>query len=259
MLMTQFELMRMRDDETILEFKGKIRDIANQSDNLGDRIPQDRLVKKVLRSLSSKFKMKRIAIEENRSLNNMTLNELIGLLKTFEMNEESCDSVGGNKKESVVFQSFASNEVTQSTEEFGTPIITLTELDAMVSLLAKGLNKFIRKNMKKNYSSGESRQSGVSFDSANRNKVIMCYECGGRGHIQSKCPTYLRKKKSSVAAWSDDSSASEDDECNYVAFTASVQHNSILPAREKDQCITIVPDDETDDEDGIGTIENIIK
>ncbi|KAG9442758.1 hypothetical protein H6P81_018612 [Aristolochia fimbriata] len=46
MLMTQFELMRMRDDETILEFEGKIRDIANQSANLGDRILQDLLVKK---------------------------------------------------------------------------------------------------------------------------------------------------------------------------------------------------------------------
>ncbi|KAG9454377.1 hypothetical protein H6P81_007281 [Aristolochia fimbriata] len=46
MLMTQFVLMRMRDDETILEFEGKIRDIANQSANLGDRIPQDQLIKK---------------------------------------------------------------------------------------------------------------------------------------------------------------------------------------------------------------------
>ncbi|KAG9454814.1 hypothetical protein H6P81_007718 [Aristolochia fimbriata] len=41
MLMTQFELMRMRNDETILEFEGKIRVIGNQSANLGDRIPQD--------------------------------------------------------------------------------------------------------------------------------------------------------------------------------------------------------------------------
>ncbi|KAG9450513.1 hypothetical protein H6P81_010478 [Aristolochia fimbriata] len=175
------------------------------------------------------------------------------------MNEESCDSVGGNKKESVAFQSSASNEVTQSTEEFGTPILTLTELDAKVSLLAKGLHKFIRKNKKKNYSPGESKQSGVSFDSATRNKVIMCYESGGRGHIQSECPTYLRKKKSFVAAWSDDSSASEDDECNYVAFTARVQQNSILPTRGKAHCTAIVPDDETDGEDDIGTIENIIK
>ncbi|KAG9444873.1 hypothetical protein H6P81_016213 [Aristolochia fimbriata] len=115
MLMTQFELIRMRDDETILEFEGKITDIANQSANLGDRIPQDQLVKKVLRSLCSKFKMKRIALEESRSLNVMTLDELIGSLKTFEMNGESSNSVRESKKESVALQTLASNEVTQST------------------------------------------------------------------------------------------------------------------------------------------------
>ncbi|KAG9458831.1 hypothetical protein H6P81_003339 [Aristolochia fimbriata] len=89
MLTTQFELMRMREDESILEYEGKIRDIANQSAALGDKIPQNRLVRKVLRSLSSKFKMKRVAIEEYKVIDNMTLDELIGSLKTFEMNEEA--------------------------------------------------------------------------------------------------------------------------------------------------------------------------
>ncbi|KAG9458355.1 hypothetical protein H6P81_002863 [Aristolochia fimbriata] len=201
MLITQVELMRMRDDETTLEFEGKIRDIANQSANLGDKIPQDRLVKKTL----------------------------------------------------------ARNEVTQSTQESDTSTITPTKLDAKVSLLSKGLNKFIRKSKKKNYSSGEGKQSGVSFDSANKSKVVTCYECGGRGHIQSEYPTYLRKKKSFVAAWSDDSSTSEDDECNYVVFTASTHVNSKLPVQEKIQGLTTVSNDETDDKDDIGIVEIIIK
>ncbi|KAG9449334.1 hypothetical protein H6P81_009299 [Aristolochia fimbriata] len=73
----------------------------------------------------------------------------------------------------------------------------------------------------------------------------------------------LEKKKSFVASWSDDSSVSEDGECNYVAFTASVQQNIISPAREKTHRTTIVPDDEKmvrkNCEDDIGTVENIIK
>ncbi|KAG9459176.1 hypothetical protein H6P81_003684 [Aristolochia fimbriata] len=161
MLMTQFELIRMREDETILEFEGKIRDIANQSANLGDRIPQDQLVKKTL----------------------------------------------------------ASNEVTLSTQKSDIPTITLADLDAKVSFLAKGLNKFIRK----------------------------------------KCPTYLKKKKSLVAAWSDDSSASEDEECNYVAFTANTSVNRELSVQRRLQDISIVSDEEIDNEDDIGTIQNIIK
>ncbi|KAG9446378.1 hypothetical protein H6P81_012506 [Aristolochia fimbriata] len=253
MLMTQFELMRMRDDETILEFEGKIRDIANQSSNLGDRIPQDQLVKKVLRSLSSKFKMKRIVIEENRPLKDMTLDELIGSLKTFEMNEESSDSVREVKKNSVALQTLACNEVTQPTQESDIPTITLAEQDAKVSFLAKGFNKFIRETKKKNLSSGEGKLRGGSFDSATKNKSITCYECGGRGHIQTECPTYLKKKKSFVVAWSDDSSTSEDEECNYVAFTANNLVNSKLPAQRKIRDISIGWDDETDDEDDICT------
>ncbi|KAG9442737.1 hypothetical protein H6P81_018591 [Aristolochia fimbriata] len=259
MLMTQFELMRMRDDETILEFEGKIRDIANQSSNLGDRIPQDRLVKKVLHSLSSKFKMKRIAIEENRFLNDMTLDELIGSLKTFEMNEESSNSVREVKKDNVALQTLASNEVTQSTLESDIPTITPAELDAKVSFLAKGFNKYIRKSKKKNFSSGDGKSRGGGFESAAKSKSITCYECGGRGHIQTECPTYMKKKKSFVAAWSDDSSASEDEECNYVAFTANTKLNTEIPEQRRIPDISIVLEDETDDDDDMETVQNMIK
>ncbi|KAG9449454.1 hypothetical protein H6P81_009419 [Aristolochia fimbriata] len=259
MLMTQFELIKMREDETILEFEGNIRDIANQSANLGDRIPHDQLVKKVLRSLSSKFKMKRIAIEENRPLNDITLDELIGSLKTFEMNEESSDSVREVKKESVALQTLASNEVTRPTQKSDIPTITLADLDAKVSFLAKGLNKFIRKSKRKNFALGEGKSRGSGSDSATKSKSVTCYECGGRGHIQIECPTYLKKKKSLVAAWSDDCSASEDEECNYVAFTANTSVNMELSAQRRLQDISIVSDDEIDNEDDIGTIQNIIK
>ncbi|KAG9444907.1 hypothetical protein H6P81_016247 [Aristolochia fimbriata] len=198
MLMTQFELMRMTDEETILEFEGKSKDIANQSAHLGDKIPQDRLVKK--------------------------------------MNEESSDSVRENKRESVALQTFASNEVTQSTQESDILTITLTELDAKVSFLAKGLNRFIRKSKKKNYSEGAGKPSGGGFDSANKSKNISCYECGGRGHIQSECPTYLKTKKSFVMT---------------VVLWKMKNFNAKYKASQSD--------DEIDDEDDIGTVENIIK
>ncbi|KAG9454485.1 hypothetical protein H6P81_007389 [Aristolochia fimbriata] len=209
MLTTQFELMRMREDESILEYEGKIRDIANQFAALGDKIPQNRLVRKVLRSLSSKFKMKRVAIEEYKVIDNMTLDELIGSLKTFEMNEKAEDSAEKGKKESIALQSISNEETLQWTDNRGPSVVT--------------------------------------------------YECGGRGHIQSECPTYLKKKKSFVAAWSDDSSTSKDEECNHVAFTAGTLVNSELPVQRKIQGLSIVSDDETDDEDDIGTVQNIIK
>ncbi|KAG9450312.1 hypothetical protein H6P81_010277 [Aristolochia fimbriata] len=95
MLTTQFELLRMHEEETILQYEVKIRDIANQAAALGDKIPENRLVRKVLRSLYSKFKVKVIAIEEHKIVDAMSMDELIGSLKTFEMNEEARDSFTG--------------------------------------------------------------------------------------------------------------------------------------------------------------------
>ncbi|KAG9451567.1 hypothetical protein H6P81_011532 [Aristolochia fimbriata] len=122
MLTTQFELMRMREDESILEYEGKIRDIANQSTALGDKIPQNRLVRK------------------------------------------------------------------------------------------------------------------------------------------SECPTYLRKKKSFVAAWSDDdSSETDEDERNFVAFTAKVGQNLSLSSKSGNHTVAISRKEDTEDEDEEITVEDIIQ
>ncbi|KAG9453804.1 hypothetical protein H6P81_006708 [Aristolochia fimbriata] len=118
MLTTHFELMRMREDESILEYERKIRDIANQFAALGDKISQNRLVRKILRFLSSKFKMKRVAIEEYKVIDNMTLDELIGSWKMFEMNEEAEDSAGGSKEESVALHAaWSDDESSESGED----------------------------------------------------------------------------------------------------------------------------------------------
>ncbi|KAG9458844.1 hypothetical protein H6P81_003352 [Aristolochia fimbriata] len=136
--------------------------------------------------------MKRVAIEEYKVIDNMTLDELIGSLKTFEMKEEVEDSAGKSNKESVALQSVAKEKSVQLAENRDVSTITLAELDEKVSLLAKGLNKFIRRNKKKGYVQGDNRQTnggtGTTEGVAKR-KVVVCYECGGKGHIQSECST----------------------------------------------------------------------
>ncbi|KAG9443041.1 hypothetical protein H6P81_018895 [Aristolochia fimbriata] len=199
--------MRMREDESILEYEGKIRDIANQSAALGDKIPLNRLVKKVFWSLSSKFKMKRVAIEEYKVIDNMTLDELIGSLKTFEMNEEAEDSAEKGKKESVAFQSVAKEESMQLAENHDVSVITLAELDE-----------------------------------------------------KSECPTYLRKQKSFSAAWSDDeSSESDEDECNFVTFAVKLGQKLGSSSKSKNFLGATNSKEDTDDEDEEITVEAIIQ
>jgi hypothetical protein len=70
----------MKDDEDIYDFHMSILDIANSFDALGEKIPEDKLVKKILRSLPKRFDMKVTAIEEAQNIYTMKVDELIGSL-----------------------------------------------------------------------------------------------------------------------------------------------------------------------------------
>ncbi|MCI09416.1 gag-pol polyprotein, partial [Trifolium medium] len=50
-LTTKFENLKMKDDETIHDFHMNVMDIANSSESLGEKMPEEKLVRKILRSL----------------------------------------------------------------------------------------------------------------------------------------------------------------------------------------------------------------
>ncbi|KAI5316185.1 hypothetical protein L3X38_045361 [Prunus dulcis] len=81
----QFETIMMDENETFSEFYAKLCVIVNACSSLGEKIPEDRVVKKILRSLPQRFSPKITAIEEIRDLNTMKVRELIGSLQTYEM------------------------------------------------------------------------------------------------------------------------------------------------------------------------------
>src|SRR4051812_35927638 len=85
LLTTKFENLRMRDDESIKDFHMNLLDIANTSGALGEKMSDEKLVRKILRSLPKRFDMKVTAIEEAQDISSMKVEELIGSLQTFEM------------------------------------------------------------------------------------------------------------------------------------------------------------------------------
>ena len=54
-LTTSFEEIKMEEDESFDEFYAKLKDIVNSVFNLGETIPEPKIVRKVLRSLPNKF------------------------------------------------------------------------------------------------------------------------------------------------------------------------------------------------------------
>ena len=88
MLTTKFEELKMGDDESFDSFYGKLNEIviAKLNEiviaklNLGEKIEDDKVVRKILRSLLESFRAKVTAIEESKDLDEIKIQELIGSL-----------------------------------------------------------------------------------------------------------------------------------------------------------------------------------
>ena len=84
-LTTSLEEIKMDEDESFDEFYAKLKDIVNLAFNLGETIPEPKIVKKVLRSLPERFHAKIKAIEKSKDIDKIPLTELVGNLQTYEL------------------------------------------------------------------------------------------------------------------------------------------------------------------------------
>jgi len=85
LLNTKFENLKMLEDESIQDYHLNIIDIANSFESLGEKISDEKLVRKILRSLHKRVDMKVTAIEEAQDISSLKVDELIGSLQNFEI------------------------------------------------------------------------------------------------------------------------------------------------------------------------------
>ena len=75
----------MEEDESFDEFYAKLKDIMNSAFNLGETIPEPKIVRNVLRSPLERFHAKITAIEELKDIEKIPLIKLVGNLQTYEL------------------------------------------------------------------------------------------------------------------------------------------------------------------------------
>ncbi|XP_019160722.1 PREDICTED: uncharacterized protein LOC109157276 [Ipomoea nil] len=85
LIQSEFEELRMNEDETIISFHGRVQELAIRAIVLGEPFSQPKLDKKILRSLPPQFRMKVTAIQEHDGWKNKSLAQLMGNLQTYEM------------------------------------------------------------------------------------------------------------------------------------------------------------------------------
>ena len=96
-LTTSFEEINMEEDESFDEFYAKLKDIGNSTFNLGETIPEPKIVRKVLRSLLERFHVKITTIKESKDIDKIPLTELVGNLQTYELRLTRIGRLGKSK------------------------------------------------------------------------------------------------------------------------------------------------------------------
>ncbi|GKC26312.1 integrase [Tanacetum coccineum] len=83
-LRRDFESAVMKGNETVQEYLARISSIVSQMRAYGDKVADEIVVAKILRSLSPKFDHVVAAIEESKDLSTYSVDELMGSLQTHE-------------------------------------------------------------------------------------------------------------------------------------------------------------------------------
>ena len=85
MLTTQFEELRISEDESFDSFYSKLNEVVIGKFNLGEKTEDYKVVRKILQSLLESFRAKVTAIEESKDLDGIKVQELVGSLQTYEL------------------------------------------------------------------------------------------------------------------------------------------------------------------------------
>ena len=139
----------MEEDESFDEFYAKLKDIVNLAFNLGETIPEPKIVRKVLKSLPERFHAKITMIEESKDIDKIPLTELVGNLQTYVLGLTRIGKSGKSKSKALKAKSSDTDE-------------SLDDEDSkMKSYITRKFKKFMKnangKSFDKNY-----RQSNSS-------------------------------------------------------------------------------------------------
>ncbi|KAK2396121.1 gag-protease polyprotein [Trifolium repens] len=217
---SKFENLRMKEKETIYDFHMSVLDLTNSFDSLGERLSDEKLVRKILRSLPKRFDMNVTTIEEAQDIASMKVEEIVGSLQTFEMNfSDKVEKKGKN----IAFTSNTDSE--EVVEE---------DLSDDIALLGRQFNKILKNVDRRPRRNAQHIQPDISKQENTSTKTkaddkpiqcrdVQCHECEGYGHFRSECATYLKKQKKGLyVSWSD-----EDDSENEMVNKAS-NHVSVM-------------------------------
>jgi hypothetical protein len=157
---TQFENLKMKEEENIVEYFHRVDEVVNSIRAAGEEVTDKPIVQKILRSLPMRYDAKISSVEDRSDLSSLTVDQLHGIFTAYEMR------TGNNKsaKDETTFKAFK----TKINQKQKPQSCHHEESDVEEA-------NFIRKLQK-----GSGKYKGKL--------PFKCFNCGKVGHFASKCP-----------------------------------------------------------------------
>ena len=118
----------------------------NSTFNLGETIPEPKIMRKVLRSLPKRFHTKITAIEESKDINKIPLTELVGNLQTYELGLIRIGKTDKGKSMALKAKSSETDESSNDEDSKMKSYITRQFKNFMKNANGKGFDKDRRKS-----------------------------------------------------------------------------------------------------------------
>ena len=148
----------MEEDESFDEFYAKLQDIVNSAFNLGESIPEPKIVRKVLKSLPERFHAKITVIEESKDIDKIPLAVLVGNIQTYEL---GLTRIGKTSKSKSMALKAKSSDTDKSSDN---------EDSKMKSYIMRQFEKFMNNANAKGFYKDQKQSSSSEFKSQDKGK-----------------------------------------------------------------------------------------
>lgn len=178
-LESEFEQLKMKDNESLDVYAGKISEIATQANSLGHTVDDKRLVRKLLGSVPEKFMQIVAAIEQFADLNTMPFQEAVGRLKAFEERTKK-QSKEEDMSSKLLFTKEDGKEKEHKCERCG------------------------HESSSKEYKGRGQGENWKTWRNKDGNRLqqnkdhIRCFKCNKLGHFKHECPNSKKKEEANL-------------------------------------------------------------
>jgi len=169
LLVRKYELFEMSNKETVMDMYTQFTHITNKLKSLGKSFTIEELVRKILWILPQSWESKVNAIQEAKNMNEISLDELIGNLQTYELRRNSQIKEEVKKNWGLALKAGESDS--SDFDEEGMAIIT------------RKFKKFFKKAKSKYKSANTSKTK-----SSDRDQFLGCFKCGRQDHVVKNFP-----------------------------------------------------------------------